>query len=100
MAETKTAYNRIEMLQAADVVAREKSIDREQVLEAMEMALQKAARAKYGHEHDIRATIDRRPARPSSSATARSPIRSRTSSPRSPSPRRRRSIPTPRSATS
>jgi N utilization substance protein A len=59
MAETKTAYNRIEMLQAADVVAREKSIDREQVLEAMEMALQKAARAKYGPEHDIRATIDR-----------------------------------------
>jgi len=59
MAETKTAYNRIEMLQAADVVAREKSIDREQVLEAMEMALQKAARSKYGPEHDIRATIDR-----------------------------------------
>ncbi|MBL8698606.1 MAG: transcription termination/antitermination protein NusA [Alphaproteobacteria bacterium] len=59
MAETKTAYNRIEMLQAADNVAREKSIDREQVLEAMEMALQKAARAKYGPEHDIRATIDR-----------------------------------------
>jgi len=59
MAETKTAYNRIEMLQAADVVAREKSIDREQVLEAMEMALQKAAKAKYGPEHDIRATIDR-----------------------------------------
>ena len=59
MAQTKTAYNRIEMLQAADVVAREKSIDREQVLEAMEAALQKAAKAKYGPEHDIRATIDR-----------------------------------------
>jgi N utilization substance protein A len=47
------------MLQAADVVAREKSIDREQVLEAMEMALQKAAKSKYGPEHDIRAMIDR-----------------------------------------
>ncbi|HAU29265.1 MAG TPA: transcription termination/antitermination protein NusA [Rhodospirillaceae bacterium] len=50
----------MELLQVADAVAREKSIDREQVLEAMEMAIQKAARAKYGHEHDIRATIDRK----------------------------------------
>src|SRR5690242_10298613 len=57
--ERATAYNRIEMLQVADTVAREKSIDREQVLEAMEQALQKAAKAKYGHEHDIRAHIDR-----------------------------------------
>jgi N utilization substance protein A len=47
------------MLQVADTVAREKSIDREQVLEAMEQAIQKAGRAKYGHEHDIRAHIDR-----------------------------------------
>ena len=50
---------RIELLQVADAVAREKGIEREQVLEAMEMAIQKAARSKYGHEHDIRATIDR-----------------------------------------
>jgi N utilization substance protein A len=57
--ERATAYNRIEMLQVADTVAREKSIDREQVLEAMEQAIQKAGRAKYGHEHDIRAHIDR-----------------------------------------
>jgi N utilization substance protein A len=59
MAERTTAYNRIEMLQVADAVAREKSIEREQVLEAMEQAMQKAARAKYGPEHDIRASIDR-----------------------------------------
>jgi transcription termination/antitermination protein NusA len=57
--ERVTAYNRIEMLQVADTVAREKGIDREQVLEAMEQAIQKAGRSKYGHEHDIRAHIDR-----------------------------------------
>lgn len=57
--ERTTAYNRIEMLQVADTVAREKGIEREQVLEAMEQAIQKAGRAKYGIEHDIRAHIDR-----------------------------------------
>jgi len=57
--EKATAYNKIEMLQVADAVAREKSIDREEVLEAMEQAIQKAGRAKYGHEHDIRSHIDR-----------------------------------------
>jgi N utilization substance protein A len=57
--ERATAYNKIEMLQVADAVAREKSIEREEVLEAMEQAIQKAGRAKYGHEHDIRAQIDR-----------------------------------------
>jgi len=57
--ERATAYNRFEMLQVADTVAREKSIDREEVLEAMEQAIQKAGRSKYGHEHDIRAIIDR-----------------------------------------
>ncbi len=48
-----------ELLQVADAVAREKNIDREIVLEAMEEAIQKAGRSKYGHDHDIRATIDR-----------------------------------------
>jgi len=57
--ERTTAYNRIEMLQVADTVAREKGIEREQVLEAMEQAIQKAGRAKYGIERDIRAHIDR-----------------------------------------
>ncbi len=49
----------MEILQVADTVARDKGIDREQVLEAMEQAIQKAGRTKYGLEHDIRAIIDR-----------------------------------------
>ena len=49
-----------ELLQVADVVAREKGIERDEVLSAMEQAIQKAARSKYGLEHDIRAHVDRR----------------------------------------
>lgn len=49
----------MELLQVADTVAREKAIDREIVLEAMEEAIQKAGRSKYGYEQDIRAHIDR-----------------------------------------
>ena len=51
--------HRIEILQVADMVAREKGIEKEQVIEAMELAIQKAGRAKYGQEHDIRAHVDR-----------------------------------------
>ncbi|CCQ75717.1 transcription termination factor NusA [Magnetospira sp. QH-2] len=51
---------RPELLQVADAVAREKGIERDEVLEAMEQAIQKAGRNKYGHEHDIRAHIDRK----------------------------------------
>jgi N utilization substance protein A len=54
------AIPRMELLQVADAVAREKSIDRDEVLIAMEQAIQKAGRSKYGHEHDIRAAIDRK----------------------------------------
>ena len=50
----------MELLHVADAVAREKGIERDEVLVAMEQAIQKAGRTKYGHEHDIRATIDRR----------------------------------------
>ena len=50
----------MEMLQVADAVAREKNIDREIVLTAMEEAIQKAGRSKYGHDHDIRAEINRK----------------------------------------
>jgi N utilization substance protein A len=50
----------MELLNVADAVSREKGIERDEVLEAMEQAIQKAGRAKYGHEHDIRAEIDRR----------------------------------------
>lgn len=51
---------RPEIILVADTVAREKNIDRDDVLEAMEIAIQKAGRSKYGFEHDIRATIDAR----------------------------------------
>ena len=54
------AYSRTELLQVADAVAREKSIERDEVLDAMEQAIGKAGQAKYGHEHDIRAEIDRK----------------------------------------
>ncbi|CAH2601402.1 transcription termination/antitermination protein NusA [Rhodovastum atsumiense] len=54
------AIARPELLLVADAVAREKSIDREDVLKVLESAIQKAGRAKYGHEKDIRATIDRK----------------------------------------
>lgn len=49
----------MEILQVADAVAREKGIDREIVIEAMEEAIQKAGRSKYGVDHDIRVNINR-----------------------------------------
>jgi N utilization substance protein A len=57
--QTSAVHARPELLQVADTVARDKSIDRDEVLEAMEQAIQKAGRSKYGHDHDIRAHIDR-----------------------------------------
>jgi len=51
---------RPEIILVADTVAREKNIDKEDVFVAMEIAIQKAARSKYGFEHDIRAVIDRK----------------------------------------
>ncbi|MGU3574204.1 transcription termination factor NusA [Brucellaceae bacterium C25G] len=50
--------NRLELLQIADAVAREKSIDREIVIAAMADAIQKAARSRYGQETNIRADIN------------------------------------------
>src|SRR3569623_1223417 len=50
--------NRLELLQIADAVAREKSIDRRIVIAAMEDAIQKAAKSRYGAETDVRAEID------------------------------------------
>ena len=50
---------RIELIQVAETVAREKLIDKEDVILAMEDAIQKAARSKYGLERDIRATVNR-----------------------------------------
>ena len=50
--------NKLELLQIADAVAREKSIDRSIVISAMEDAIAKAARARYGSETDVHAEID------------------------------------------
>ncbi len=50
--------NRLELLQIADAVAREKAIDREIVIDAMADAIQKAARSRYGSETNIRADIN------------------------------------------
>jgi len=50
--------NRAEILQIAEAVAREKGIDRQGVIDTISHALQKAARSRYGAEHDIRADID------------------------------------------
>ncbi len=47
------------MLQVANNVAQEKNIDQESVYSAMEQALEKSARVKYGNERDIRVHIDR-----------------------------------------
>src|ERR1700738_5248836 len=58
--ETTAAYARPELLQVADTVARDKGIDKDEVLEAMEQAIQKAGRSKYGQEYDIRSEIDRK----------------------------------------
>jgi len=51
---------RPEIILVADTVAREKNIDKEDVFTAMEVAIQKAGRSRYGFEHDIRASIDRK----------------------------------------
>ncbi len=52
--------NRLELLQIADAVAREKSIDRSIVIASMEDALQKAARLRYGQETEVRAEINQK----------------------------------------
>jgi len=60
MAQAGISANRLELLQIADAVAREKSIDRKIVIQAMEDAIQKAAKQRYGQENDIRCIIDPR----------------------------------------
>ncbi len=50
--------NRLELLQIADAVAREKSIDRMIVIEAMQEAIRKAARSRYGAETEVKAEIN------------------------------------------
>lgn len=57
--ETYQPQPRQELIQVADAVAREKGIEKEEVISAMEQAILKAARAKYGYDHDIHVTMDR-----------------------------------------
>ena len=59
MVKKKINVIREEMLQVATNVAQEKNIDQDSVFSAMEQALEKAARVKYGHDIDIRVSIDR-----------------------------------------
>ena len=60
MSQAGVSANRLELLQIADAVAREKTIDRKIVIQAMEDAIQKAAKQRYGQENDIRCSIDAR----------------------------------------
>lgn len=53
-------FGSVEILQIADAVAREKNIARDLVLEAMESSIAIAARKKYGHDKNIRASINRK----------------------------------------
>ena len=55
---TAVSANKLELIQIADAVAREKSIEKSLVIEAMEDALARAARARYGHETNVKAEIN------------------------------------------
>lgn len=58
MSNIGVSANRLEIIQIARAVADEKGIDRDIVIEAMQEAIEKAAKSRYGQEHDIRAIID------------------------------------------
>ncbi|QXT39898.1 transcription termination factor NusA [Gymnodinialimonas ceratoperidinii] len=58
-----TSANQLELLQTAEAVAREKMIDPNLVVEAMEESLARAAKSRYGSEVDIRVSIDRKTGR-------------------------------------
>ncbi|MEZ5686613.1 MAG: transcription termination factor NusA [Paracoccaceae bacterium] len=58
-----TSANQLELLQTAEAVAREKMIDPDLVIQAMEESLARAAKSRYGAEMDIRVSIDRKTGR-------------------------------------
>ena len=58
-----TSANQLELLQTAEAVAREKMIDPDLVIQAMEDSLARAAKSRYGAEMDIRVAIDRKTGR-------------------------------------
>ena len=100
MAQAGISANRLELLQIADAVAREKTIDRKIVIAAMEDAIQKAAKSRYGSENDIRCEID-----PKTGETKLTRVLQVVDTvenefdPGDASPRPRAAIPKPRSAT-
>ena len=51
-------FSRLELIQVAEAVAREKNIDRQMVLDTMAEAIQRAARSQYGAENEIKAEIN------------------------------------------
>lgn len=57
---TAVSANRLELLQVVEALAREKAIEKDIVFEALEDAIQRAAKARYGAENEIRSTIDRK----------------------------------------
>ena len=59
-----TSANQLEILKIATDVAREKMIDPDLVIEAMEESLARAARSRYGDDMDIRINIDRKTGKP------------------------------------
>ncbi|MGH6945522.1 MAG: NusA N-terminal domain-containing protein, partial [Geminicoccaceae bacterium] len=58
--ETGTGLGRLELIRIAESVAQEKGINLDDVIVAMEQAIQTAARRKYGQEHQIVAELDRK----------------------------------------
>ncbi|MBK1635005.1 transcription termination factor NusA [Rhodovulum adriaticum] len=58
-----TSANQLELLQTAEAVAREKMIDPDLVVQAMEESLGRAAKSRYGSDMDIRVSIDRKTGR-------------------------------------
>ena len=50
----------IELIQTAESIAEEKGIEKELVFQAVEKAISKAGKIKYGNDHDIRSSIDRK----------------------------------------
>ncbi|MEM8772184.1 MAG: transcription termination factor NusA [Pseudomonadota bacterium] len=55
---TAVSFNKVELIQIADAVAREKNIEKSLVIDAMEDALARAARSRYGQETNVRAEIN------------------------------------------
>ncbi len=58
--ETAPGLGRLELIRIAESVAHEKGIGVDEVIVAMEQAIQTAARRKYGQEHQIVAEVDRK----------------------------------------